>query len=73
VWTFGASVPGVITQDFGKDAQYGTPDLSYYGGTLIRPVQRNPGFSAACRLSVPDQLRGPRAGPGCPARQDGQS
>jgi hypothetical protein len=31
VWTFGASVPGVTTQDFGKDAQYGTPDLSYYG------------------------------------------
>ena len=47
--TFGAGVPGVTTQDFGKDAQYGTLDLSYYGGTLISPVQRNPEFSAACR------------------------
>ena len=36
-------------ENFGGDAQYGTPDLSWYGGTLISAPRTNPEFSGACR------------------------
>jgi hypothetical protein len=42
-------VPGQTVRDFGKDAQYGAPDLSFYGGTLISKVQPNPQFAGKCR------------------------
>ena len=41
VWNFGNDQP-TTRIDFGKDAQYGTPDLAYYGGTLISAPQPNP-------------------------------
>ncbi len=47
VWNFGGQLPNT-TQNFGKDAQYGEPDLSWYGGTNISSVQPNPEFSAKC-------------------------
>jgi len=49
VWNFGNDIAGVTTQDFGKDAQYGTPDLAIYGGTLTSPVMSNPEFATGCK------------------------
>ena len=48
VWNFGNDQPTTLT-DFGKDAQYGTPDLAYYGGTLISAPQPNPQVTGACK------------------------
>ena len=36
VWNFGNVLP-TTTQTFGKDAQYGTPDVARFGGTLTSP------------------------------------
>ncbi len=47
VWNLGAQLPTTVA-NFGKDAQYGTPDLSWYGGTVISPVQSNPEFGKQC-------------------------
>jgi hypothetical protein len=49
-WNFGNVLP-TTTQTFGKDAQYGTPDVARYGGTIISQVQRNPQFNAPCGSS----------------------
>ena len=48
VWNLGNRVPTTV-QDFGKDAQYGTPDVARYGGTIISAPMRNPQFSGGCR------------------------
>jgi hypothetical protein len=48
VWNFGNVLPTTI-KTFGEDAQYGAPDLSWYGGTNISQVMANPQFSGACR------------------------
>ncbi|MGO9079832.1 MAG: hypothetical protein ACLQDY_12415 [Streptosporangiaceae bacterium] len=47
VWNFGNVLPQT-TRDFGKDAQYGAPDLSWYGGTNISAPMTNPEFSGRC-------------------------
>jgi hypothetical protein len=47
VWNFGNDQPNTIN-DFGKDAQYGAPNLNRYGGTLISSVMKNPQFSGRC-------------------------
>jgi hypothetical protein len=47
VWNFGNVLPQT-TQDFGKDAQYGTPDVARYGGTIISSPMKNPQFSGRC-------------------------
>ena len=49
VWNFGKDLPNTV-QDFGKDAQYGTPDVARYGGTNISPVQPNPEFAGRCSI-----------------------
>ncbi len=49
VWNFGKDLPNTIN-DFGKDAQYGTPDVARYGGTIISTVQPNPEFSGGCKI-----------------------
>jgi hypothetical protein len=46
-WNFGNVSPQTI-KDFGKDAQYGSPDLSWYGGTSISAPMPNPEFSGRC-------------------------
>jgi hypothetical protein len=46
---FGNTIPGT-TMTFGKDAQYGTPDVARYAGTIISPVMTNPQFSGVCSL-----------------------
>ena len=49
VWNFGNDNPGVTTKDFGGSAQYGSPDLARYGGTLISSVIANPEFAKGCK------------------------
>jgi len=46
-WNFGGNLANTVN-NFGGDAQYGTPDVSRYGGTLTGPVQPNPEFSDNC-------------------------
>jgi hypothetical protein len=48
VWNFGNVLPGVTKQTFGKDAQYGAPDLAVFGGTSISKVFRNPAVNGNC-------------------------
>jgi hypothetical protein len=48
VWNFGNDQPNTLL-DFGKDAQYGTPNLARYGGTLISAPTPNPQFTGRCR------------------------
>ncbi|MGA3153777.1 MAG: hypothetical protein ACLPN6_14420 [Streptosporangiaceae bacterium] len=47
IWNFGNELPQTI-ENFGKDAQYGAPDLSWYGGTSISAPMTNPEFSGRC-------------------------
>jgi hypothetical protein len=47
-WNFGNVLP-VTKNTFGKTAQYGTPDLARFGGTLTSPVQTNPALGGGCR------------------------
>jgi hypothetical protein len=46
IWNFGNVIRGVTTHAFGGDAQYGTPDVARFGGTLTSPVLANPEISA---------------------------
>ena len=48
VWNFGNILPGVTTRDFGKDAEYGSPDTARYGGTVISAPRSNPEFDKSC-------------------------
>jgi hypothetical protein len=48
VWNFGNDQPRTIA-DFGMDAQYGTPDVARYGGTIISAPQPNPEFAGPCK------------------------
>jgi hypothetical protein len=47
-WDFGNVSPKTI-EDFGQDAQYGTPNLERYGGTSTSVPMPNPEFSGKCR------------------------
>ena len=49
VWNFGNDQPNTLA-DFGKDAQYGTPDVARYGGTIISAPMRNPSVSGHCKI-----------------------
>ncbi|MBV9367235.1 MAG: hypothetical protein JOY89_23615, partial [Solirubrobacterales bacterium] len=49
IWNFGKVIPGLTTQDFGGDAQYGTPNLARFAGTIISAPQTNPEFTGRCR------------------------
>jgi hypothetical protein len=51
VWNFGNVLPNT-SQTFGKDAQYGTPDLAIFGGTSTSAVMPNPEFRGACAGSA---------------------
>ncbi|HUY51078.1 MAG TPA: hypothetical protein VMV92_36150 [Streptosporangiaceae bacterium] len=56
VWNFGDNIAGQTVRNFGGDAQYGTPDIARFGGTLTSPVLSNP--QAACGSSAGKQLGG---------------
>ena len=49
VWNFGNNQPNTVL-NFGKDAQYGTPDVARYGGTIISAPAPNPQFRGGCRI-----------------------
>jgi hypothetical protein len=49
VWNFGNDQPRTVA-DFGKDAQYGTPNTARYGGTIISAPLPNPEFAGHCRI-----------------------
>jgi hypothetical protein len=42
VWNFGNVIAGATTNDFGKTAEYGVPDVARFAGTLTSPVMANP-------------------------------
>ncbi len=48
VWNFGNDIANVTTNDFGKDAQYGAPNVARYAGTVISPVTANPALATNC-------------------------
>ncbi|TVZ06632.1 hypothetical protein EAS64_04420 [Trebonia kvetii] len=48
VWNFGNDQPKTVA-DFGGDAQYGTPNVARYGGTIISAPMPNPEFTGPCR------------------------
>ena len=47
-WNFGNVITGITAQTFGKDAQYGAPDIARFGGTLASKVHTNPEFTGKC-------------------------
>jgi hypothetical protein len=49
LWLFGNDIKNVTTQDFGKEAQYGKPDLARFGGTTISKVLPNPANGSSCK------------------------
>ena len=38
----------MTTNDFGKTAEYGVPDVARFAGTLTSPVMANPALAANC-------------------------
>jgi hypothetical protein len=48
VWNFGNVLPNTVAA-FGRDAEYGKPDVARFGGTLISAPQANPQFAGRCR------------------------
>ena len=49
IWNFGNTIAGVTTKAFGKDAQYGGPDIARFGGTNTSNVIANPEVNGGCR------------------------
>ena len=49
LWNFGNVIKGITTHDFGKDKQYGKPDLARFGGTTISKVLPNPALAKDCK------------------------
>ncbi len=47
LWNFGNDEPTTLA-DFGRDGQYGVPDVARYGGTLTSQPLANPQFTAGC-------------------------
>ena len=48
VWNFGNVLP-TTNQTFGKDAQYGTPNVARFAGTSTSVVLPNPQFTGGCK------------------------
>jgi hypothetical protein len=48
VWSFGNDIAGLTVNDFGQAAEYGTPDVARFGGTLTSAVMANPEFAKNC-------------------------
>ena len=51
VWNFGNVLPNTV-KTFGKDAEYGTPNVARFAGTSTSAVQANPEFSGRCSLGL---------------------
>jgi hypothetical protein len=48
VWNFGNTIQDVTTNNLGRVAQYGTPDVARFAGTAISEVMPNPQLSENC-------------------------
>jgi hypothetical protein len=48
IWNFGNVIPGVTTNNLGKDAEYGSPHFARFGGTATSAVQANPEVTSSC-------------------------
>jgi hypothetical protein len=48
LWNFGNVIPGTTVLDFGRVAEYGTPDLARFAGTVISQQFPNPQFNGSC-------------------------
>ncbi len=48
MWNCGNFIPGVTQRTFGRDAQYGSPDVARFGGTNTSPVMANPATTGNC-------------------------
>ncbi len=48
LWNFGNVIPGVTTRNFGRDAEYGQPDVARFGGTSISAPAANPEVHGSC-------------------------
>ncbi len=48
VWNIGNVIAGSTVNSFGGVAEYGTPDVARYAGTLTSPVIANPQLSTNC-------------------------
>ena len=53
IWNFGNDIAGITKSDFGKDKQYGTPDIARFGGTSTSKVLRNPTLGSGCKAPPP--------------------
>jgi hypothetical protein len=49
LWNFGNDIAGVTTDDFGKTAEYGVPNVARFAGTLTSPVISNPELGGSCK------------------------
>jgi hypothetical protein len=47
VWNFGGNLPTTV-ENFGGDKEYGSPDISRFGGTSTGQVLTNPEFAGNC-------------------------
>jgi hypothetical protein len=47
-WNFGNTIKHVTTDDLGGAAEYGTPDVARFAGTIITAVMPNPQLNARC-------------------------
>jgi hypothetical protein len=48
LWNFGNTIEDVTTNNLGKLAQYGTPDVARFAGTTISAVMANPQLDKTC-------------------------
>jgi hypothetical protein len=48
MWSLGTSIPGFTTNSLGGDAEYGSPNVARYAGTIISPVMTNPAMQGHC-------------------------
>lgn len=48
VWNFGNTIPHVTVNTLGGVAEYGTPNIARYGGTVISAVKANPQLAGRC-------------------------
>jgi hypothetical protein len=48
LWNFGNSIAGTTTDNLGGAAEYGTPNVTRFAGTLTSPPQPNPQLHTSC-------------------------
>jgi hypothetical protein len=48
LWNFGNDIPGTTVLDFGKQAEYGSPEVTRFAGNSISQTFPNPQFNGSC-------------------------